>query len=71
MLVFPYLAEHPNGARDTKQNRIEVLLLHVVVLEEDAAVGVDIRPRILDFSGRQKNIRHHLVQFGDQLQKYK
>ena len=41
------LAEDTDGAADAKEDGVEVLLRDVVVLQDDARVRVDVRPRVL------------------------
>jgi hypothetical protein len=44
------LGKDTNGAGDTEEDGVVVLLNETVVLEEDTGVGIDVRPWVLGLS---------------------
>eukprot|EP00657_Telonema_sp_P-1_P009617 TRINITY_DN3854_c0_g1_i2.p1 TRINITY_DN3854_c0_g1~~TRINITY_DN3854_c0_g1_i2.p1 ORF type:complete len:235 (-),score=80.32 TRINITY_DN3854_c0_g1_i2:83-787(-) len=46
---------------DAEENGVEVLLLHAVVLEEDARVGIDVGEGVLGLSVLGEDVGHDLV----------
>ena len=56
------------GSADTEKNSVVVHLLHAVVLEKDARVGVHIGPWVLDLAGLNEDGRNDGVQLADQVE---
>lgn len=52
--------------KNVRVQQIDLLGLgQAVVLQQNAAVGINIWPGVLDLAALQKNVRYHLVQQGN------
>ena len=48
-----HLRQNTDSPRDPKEHGVEALLLDVVVLQQDSAVGIDVGPGVLDLDARK------------------
>lgn len=60
--------KHTEGARDAKEHGVVAGLLQAVVLQQDAAVGVDVGPGVLGLAVLEQHGRDHVVELADQLE---
>jgi len=54
------LAQRPDPARDSEQDRVVVVLLEVVMPEENTRVRIDVRPRILGLAVLGEDVGNNL-----------
>lgn len=64
------LGDDTERARHTEQDGVEVLLGKTVVGEENAGMGVDVRPRVLGLAHLEKNGGDDGVQLADELEQF-
>mmetsp|Transcript_26202 Transcript_26202/g.84300 ORF Transcript_26202/g.84300 Transcript_26202/m.84300 type:complete len:345 (+) Transcript_26202:92-1126(+) len=58
------LGKHAESAADTKHDGVVVKLVHAVVTQEDAGVGVHVGPRVLGLAVLGEHVGHDLVDGG-------
>ena len=60
--------QRAEGARHAEEDRVVRHLRHAVVLQQDAAVGVHVGPRVLDLAQVEQDARHHVVELRHQVE---
>lgn len=62
------LGEDTEGAGDTKEDGVKVLLDETIVLKEDTRVGIDVGPGVLGLTVLEEDVRDNGVELGDELE---